>query len=106
VTPADHKWYRNWAIAAVLPATFESMAMSYPLPDLDVEELRRRLQPPNWGSRARTTPCPATPSSFGARRLGRFEYFVDFTPIISTWNEGPDQRLGGRRPEFRALSAR
>lgn len=47
VIHADHKWYRNWAIAAVLLATFESMAMSYPQPDLDVEELRRRLQPPN-----------------------------------------------------------
>lgn len=47
VVPADHKWYRNWIIAKLLLATFESMGAAYPQPDFDVDDLRRRLQAPN-----------------------------------------------------------
>lgn len=47
VIPSDNKWYRNWAIAAVLVGTFESMKMAYPQPELPVEEIRRRLEAPN-----------------------------------------------------------
>lgn len=47
VIPSDHKWYRNWAVAKLLIETFESMGLAYPQPDLDVEELRAELQPPN-----------------------------------------------------------
>lgn len=47
VIPADHKWYRNWAIAKLLIETFESMGMAYPQPDFDLEELRTQLEPPN-----------------------------------------------------------
>ena len=47
VIPADHKWYRNWAIAKLLLATFDSMGAAYPQPALDLEDLRARLEPPN-----------------------------------------------------------
>ncbi len=47
VIPADHKWYRNWIIAKLLLATFDSLGASYPQPDFDLDELRRRLEPPN-----------------------------------------------------------
>lgn len=47
VIPSDHKWYRNWAIASVLVATLQSMEMTYPQPDLDLEAIRARLEPPN-----------------------------------------------------------
>ncbi len=47
VIPADHKWYRNWAIAKLLLATFDSMGATYPQPDLDLDDLRSRLAPPN-----------------------------------------------------------
>ena len=47
VIPSDHKWYRNWAIARLLIDTFESMGMSYPQPDFDLEDLRSQLEPPN-----------------------------------------------------------
>jgi PPK2 family polyphosphate:nucleotide phosphotransferase len=30
VIPADHKWYRNWAVSQVLNATLEAMAPDYP----------------------------------------------------------------------------
>ncbi|HUY23116.1 MAG TPA: PPK2 family polyphosphate kinase [Acidimicrobiales bacterium] len=32
VIPADHKWYRNWAVSQVLLATLEEMAPRYPDP--------------------------------------------------------------------------
>lgn len=47
VIPADHKWYRNWIIAKLLLATFDSLGAAYPQPDLDLDALHRRLEPPN-----------------------------------------------------------
>ncbi len=47
VIPADHKWYRNWAIATILIETFESLNLAYPQPDFDLEALRSALAPPN-----------------------------------------------------------
>ncbi len=47
VIPADHKWYRNWIIAKLLLATFNSLGSSYPQPDFDLDDLRRQLEPPN-----------------------------------------------------------
>ena len=31
VMPADHKWYRNWAVADVLVETLEEMDPQYPV---------------------------------------------------------------------------
>jgi len=47
VIPADHKWYRNWAIAQILIGTLDAMGLAYPQPDFDLEDLRGRLAPPN-----------------------------------------------------------
>ncbi len=47
VIPADHKWYRNWMIAKLLLAVFDSLGAAYPQPDLDLDDLRARLQPPH-----------------------------------------------------------
>ena len=47
VIPADNKWYRNWVIAKLLLATFDSMGAAYPQPDFDLDDLRARLEPPN-----------------------------------------------------------
>ncbi len=47
VIPADHKWYRNWAIANLLLSTFGDMGATYPQPDFDLTELRDRLEAPN-----------------------------------------------------------
>ena len=46
VVPADHKWYRNWAIATIVDETLSEMNPRYPDPALDVERLRARLAPP------------------------------------------------------------
>lgn len=46
VVPADRKWYRNWAVARLLVETLEELDLRYPDPDLDLEALRSRLEPP------------------------------------------------------------
>jgi PPK2 family polyphosphate:nucleotide phosphotransferase len=46
VVPSDRKWYRNWAIVQILREVVEELDPQYPQTDLDVERLRKRLQPP------------------------------------------------------------
>jgi PPK2 family polyphosphate:nucleotide phosphotransferase len=47
VIPADRKWYRNWAVSRLLVETLERIDPRLPQPDLDVDALKARLQPPN-----------------------------------------------------------
>ncbi len=47
VVPSDRKWYRNWAVSSLLVETLEDMDPQLPRPDLDVDALKARLQPPN-----------------------------------------------------------
>jgi PPK2 family polyphosphate:nucleotide phosphotransferase len=47
VIPADRKWYRNWAVSRIVLETLRDMNPKIPIPDLDVEDLKRRLAPPN-----------------------------------------------------------
>jgi len=44
---ADHKWYRNWAVAQMLADVLSDMHNDYPSPDLDVAALQAQLEPPN-----------------------------------------------------------
>ena len=43
VIPSDHKWYRNWAVAALLLETLESLDPQYPPASYDVAEQKARL---------------------------------------------------------------
>jgi len=43
VIPSDRKWYRNLTVAAVLHEALETMSPTWPPPDYDVAEQRRRL---------------------------------------------------------------
>ena len=43
LVPADRKWYRNWAVAALLHEVLEGMDLTWPTADFDVAEQRRRL---------------------------------------------------------------
>ncbi len=43
IVPAGRKWYRDLAVAMVLQETLEKMDPSWPGPDFDVAEQRRRL---------------------------------------------------------------
>lgn len=46
VVPSDRKWYRNWAIGRLLRETLTELDPRYPQETIDVDRLRRRLQPP------------------------------------------------------------
>ncbi len=46
VIPSDRKWYRNWAISALLREVLEDLDPKYPETSLDVPALKARLQPP------------------------------------------------------------
>jgi PPK2 family polyphosphate:nucleotide phosphotransferase len=47
VVPADHKWYRNWAIANILAEQLEEMALIWPTPESwDLDQERARLADP------------------------------------------------------------
>ena len=43
VIPADHKWYRNWAVARILLETMRSMKLTWPPADFDVDQEKQRL---------------------------------------------------------------
>jgi PPK2 family polyphosphate:nucleotide phosphotransferase len=47
VIPSDDKAYRNWAIGRILYESLREMKPQYPQPDLDLDRLRARLQPPH-----------------------------------------------------------
>ncbi|WP_284745318.1 polyphosphate kinase 2 family protein [Amycolatopsis sp. RTGN1] len=44
VVPADHKWYRNWAVAELLIETLAELKPTFPEPDFDVEEELAKLK--------------------------------------------------------------
>lgn len=44
VIPADHKWLRNLAVAALLRDTFAGMDLSWPQAQFDVDAEKRRLE--------------------------------------------------------------
>ncbi len=43
VVPADHKWYRNWAVAMLLLEALREMGLDWPSADFDVEIERGRV---------------------------------------------------------------
>lgn len=45
--PSDRKWYRNWAVGVLLRDTLRDLDPQYPVKDLDIPQLKRRLAPPN-----------------------------------------------------------
>ena len=43
VLPADHKWYRDWALSHLLLETLDGMDLSWPKPQLDLAGMRAAL---------------------------------------------------------------
>lgn len=41
VVPANHKWFRNLAVSAIVADTMEELKMSYPKPTVDLAKIRR-----------------------------------------------------------------
>jgi PPK2 family polyphosphate:nucleotide phosphotransferase len=42
VIPANHKWFRNLAVARIVTDTLDDLDMKYPKPTVDLEEMRQR----------------------------------------------------------------
>ena len=42
IIPANHKWFRNLAVARILVETLESLKMAFPAPTLDIEDIKRK----------------------------------------------------------------
>ena len=50
IVPADHKWYRNWAVTRILVEQLAEMALTWPEPaDWQLDEQRKRLSAPPDG---------------------------------------------------------
>jgi PPK2 family polyphosphate:nucleotide phosphotransferase len=43
VIPADHKWYRNWAVAQLLAEHLRALDLEWPAADYDVEKEKARV---------------------------------------------------------------
>lgn len=43
IIPSDRKWYRNWAIAALLAETLTELGPQYPATSIDIEAERARI---------------------------------------------------------------
>ncbi len=43
VIPADHKWYRNYAVASIVLETLEAMAPQLPQPTVDLHQIREEF---------------------------------------------------------------
>ena len=41
VIPSDHKWFRNLAIARIVVERLEGLDMKFPLPPVDLKQIRR-----------------------------------------------------------------
>jgi PPK2 family polyphosphate:nucleotide phosphotransferase len=42
VIPANHKWFRNFAVARIVADALDDLDMKYPPPSVDLEEMRRK----------------------------------------------------------------
>lgn len=60
VIPADHKWYRDWAISTLVLGALEDMAPRIPEPSLDLARLEARLR--------RSSPSGPSPAPRGRSR--------------------------------------
>jgi len=43
VVPADHKWFRNWVVSAILVEVMRGMKPKYPKPHLEIKAIEAKL---------------------------------------------------------------
>jgi PPK2 family polyphosphate:nucleotide phosphotransferase len=49
VIPADHKWFRNWAVSNILTEVMLEMRPKFPKPKLNIHKLVKQLEPDSKG---------------------------------------------------------
>ncbi|MFA0812528.1 polyphosphate kinase 2 family protein [Microbulbifer epialgicus] len=42
VIPANHKWFRNLAVASIVADTMEALKMAFPKPSVDIDEIKKK----------------------------------------------------------------
>ena len=95
VIPADRKWARNAAIAAIVRATLEDMDPRYPKPALGPEELRHRLMRPRThaaDTASRVASWPKIHSRGSGGGAGIFRLFWNCSRACSTTREARGRR--------------
>jgi PPK2 family polyphosphate:nucleotide phosphotransferase len=58
IIPADHKWFRTWAVSHILIETLEAMGPQFPKPRLNLDKLIAQLEPQR--TRKGSKPRPAS----------------------------------------------
>jgi PPK2 family polyphosphate:nucleotide phosphotransferase len=53
VIPANHKWFRNWAVSHILTEALREMRPKFPKPQLNVDKLVKQLEPDPKGFETR-----------------------------------------------------
>lgn len=54
VIPSNHKWYRNLAVSRIIVETLEELKMSYPKPQVDLRDIRRKYHSALKDEKSRT----------------------------------------------------
>ena len=49
IIPANHKWFRNLAVAKIVVEHLEGLKMTYPTPQVDLQEIGRKYHAENGG---------------------------------------------------------
>ena len=70
IIPADRKWYRNWAVSAILIERLEAMGLDWPKPDYDVEAERDQAAGDALADRAQAPDRPAAERAHDALEHG------------------------------------
>jgi PPK2 family polyphosphate:nucleotide phosphotransferase len=56
IIPANHKWFRNLAVATIVVDTLDSLDMKYPPPSVDIAEILRKYHAASEQPAGRTAP--------------------------------------------------
>ena len=65
VIPADHKWFRNLAVARIVVEYLEGLKMSVPPPSVDIEEIRKEYHSAKKRKHASEDDAPKPPAENG-----------------------------------------
>ncbi len=68
VIPANHKWFRNLAVARIVAGTMEELGMAFPEPSVDLAEIRRKYHAAAEEERKDKRPEAVAPGKSGGKR--------------------------------------
>ena len=69
IIPADHKWFRNLAVARIVVEHLEGLKMTFPPPAVDIEHIRKEYHSAKKRGRRHDDDSPEQPVRDGAPRV-------------------------------------